>query len=79
MTTALRQEQYQAMKNSIFLYHIGKVSHLSPTFAYMRQAFCPCQKLLSHMTMLVLGTIHLKVGEKESIMSQSMQDREMSS
>ena len=30
------------------------------------------------MTMLVLGTIHLKVGEKESIMSQSMQDWEIS-
>ena len=29
------------------------------------------------MTTLVLGTIHLKVGEKESIMSQSMQDREI--
>ena len=36
----------------------------SPIFAYMRQTFCPCEKLLSHMTMLVLGTIHLNVGEK---------------
>ena len=27
---------------------------------------------------LVLGTIHLKVGEKESIFSQSMQDKEIS-
>ena len=27
---------------------------------------------------LVLGTIHLKMGEKESNMSQSMQDREIS-
>ena len=30
------------------------------------------------MTMLVLGTIHLKVEEKESIMSQSIQDKEIS-
>ena len=30
---------------------------------------CLYEKLLSYMTMLVLGTIHLKVGEKESIMS----------
>ena len=30
------------------------------------------------MTTLVLGIIYLKVGEKESIMSQSMQDREVS-
>ena len=30
------------------------------------------------MTTLVLGTIHLLVGEKEPIMSQSMQDREIS-
>ena len=36
------------------------------------------QNLLSHMIMLVLGTIHVKLGEKESIMSQSMQDRELS-
>ena len=36
------------------------------------------EKLLSHMTILVLGTTHFKVGEKESIKSQSMQDREMS-
>ena len=50
----------------------------SPTFAYMRKAFSPCEKLLSHMITLVLGTIHLRVGEKESIMSQSMQDREIS-
>ena len=48
----------------------------SPTFAYMRKAFCPCEKLLSRMTTLVLGIIHLKVGEKESIMSQSLQDKE---
>ena len=27
---------------------------------------------------LVLRTVHLKVGEKESIMSQSMQEREVS-
>ena len=39
---------------------------------------CLYEKLLSHMTTLVLGTIHLKVEEKESIMSQSMQDREIS-
>ena len=30
------------------------------------------------MTKLVLETIHLKVGEKESIMSQSLQYREIS-
>ena len=30
------------------------------------------------MTTLVLGTSHLKVGEKESNLSQSMQDREIS-
>ena len=29
--------------------------------------------------MLILGTIHLKAGEKQSILSQSMQDRETSS
>ena len=46
--------------------------------------FCPCEKLLSHdhcsppFNLLVQGTIHLKVGEKESIMSQSMQDMEIS-
>ena len=48
-------------------------SNMTLTFA-----FCPCEKLLSHMTTLVLGIIHLKVGEKEAIVSQSMQDREIS-
>ena len=43
----------------------------SATFTSMRSTFCSCEKHLSHMTMLVLGTIHLKMGEKESIMSMS--------
>ena len=50
----------------------------SPTFTYMYYAFCPCGKNLSHITTLVLGTIHLKMGKEESIMNKSMQDREIS-
>ena len=44
------------------------------TFSHL----CLYETLLSHMAMLVLGTIHLKVEERESIMRQSMQDREIS-
>ena len=48
-----------------------------PPLPTQDRLFCPCEKLLSHMTTLVLGTIHLKVAEKETTMSQAMQDREI--
>ena len=62
----LRPRQSLGLSESSLSVHALQIYFL-PSLSIWDMLFCPCEELLSHMTTLALGIIHLKVGEKEPV------------